>query len=75
MTDADETDCENLFMNGAVDGTASVSDKGAAGNLCHVDCANRGKCDHSTGLCGCFSGFYGEACTLRSALAQDQSSS
>ena len=24
---------------------------GAAGNLCHVNCANRGNCDHSTGTC------------------------
>ena len=36
------------------------------GNLCQVDCANRGVCDYSTGLCNCFKGSYGPACTATS---------
>lgn len=24
------------------------------GNLCHIDCSNRGVCDHSTGICKWF---------------------
>ena len=36
MTDADETDCSDKQNNGADFGT------GQPGNLCHVDCANRG---------------------------------
>lgn len=44
MTTADETDCEGV--NG-----------GAAGNLCHVDCSNRGLCNYEAGLCECFDGF------------------
>ena len=42
---------------------------GSAGNLCHVDCANRGICDYSSGQCHCFAGFYGHDCTIQSALA------
>jgi len=56
LTAADETDCENV--NG-----------GAAGNLCHVDCANRGLCNYGSGLCQCFNGFYGLDCTRESVLA------
>lgn len=37
MTTADETDCEDKMDNGAEYGD------GASGNLCHVDCANRGE--------------------------------
>lgn len=63
MTDADETDCSDKQNNGADFGT------GQPGNLCHVDCANRGICDYTTGVCDCFPGFYGQACTLTSVLA------
>lgn len=43
---------------------------GDDGNLCHVDCANRGLCDFSTGTCQCFDGYYGEACTYADVLAK-----
>ena len=33
-----------------------------SGNKCHVDCSNRGHCDHSTATCTCFEGFYGASC-------------
>jgi hypothetical protein len=29
------------------------------------DCSGRGICDYSTGLCHCFSGFYGVGCSLK----------
>jgi len=35
---------------------------GQFGNKCHVDCSNRGTCDHGTGKCACYDGSYGEAC-------------
>ena len=42
---------------------------GEPGNLCHVDCSNRGFCDHETGQCKCFQGFYGHNCHYKDALA------
>jgi hypothetical protein len=55
MTRRDETDCFNV----TADGGYGV---GKVGNKCHVDCSNRGICDHESGLCKCFAGFYGPAC-------------
>lgn len=53
-----ETDCNGVIPVGGY--TA-----GEVGNLCQVDCANRGTCDWSAGRCNCYSGYYGEACTHR----------
>lgn len=35
---------------------------GAEGNACHVDCSNRGTCDHTSGTCECFRGYAGPDC-------------
>ena len=35
---------------------------GKFGNLCHVDCSNRGICNYRTGLCTCFPGSWGDNC-------------
>ncbi len=62
-----ETDCWNITADGGEVGEFRTN--GSAGNLCHVDCANRGICDYSSGQCHCFAGFYGHDCTIQSALA------
>lgn len=70
MTDEDETDCENKlqdFITGEI--TDDTVNGGASGNLCHVDCSNRGICDYDTGVCTCFTGYRGESCSIIDALA------
>lgn len=64
MTDADETDCNGKSQNGA----STTAPTGAAGNLCHIECSNRGICNHKDGLCECFPGYYGDACQSMSSL-------
>lgn len=63
LTSTNETDCYGVTATG---GTGV----GLTGNVCHVDCANRGICDYKTGVCSCFPGFYGKDCTLQSVLAK-----
>lgn len=60
MTTLVETNCTGI--NAHYPNSAS---KGAPGNLCHVDCSNRGICDYGTGICHCFNGFRGAACDLK----------
>ena len=62
-THVDETNCTGVTAAGGY----GVGEKG---NLCQVDCANRGKCDTETGECNCWTGSYGHDCTLLSALAR-----
>lgn len=72
MTTADETDCENLLQDPytfKTTNTAGTANTGASGNLCHVDCSNRGKCDFSSGICSCFPGYSGANCASQDVLA------
>ena len=43
------------------------------GNLCHIDCSNRGICDYNTGTCTCFKGSHGQDCsvTARTGIYND----
>jgi hypothetical protein len=55
ITPEDETDCSNITGK-------STKTPGLEGNLCHVDCSNRGICNHLKGICKCFPGFTGKNC-------------
>jgi hypothetical protein len=35
-----------------------------------AQCANRGTCDHTTGLCNCFTGYAGDACDSQNVMAE-----
>jgi hypothetical protein len=60
------------YVGGSSPPGGSYVNAGASGNLCHVDCSNRGICDHSTGVCACFAGSYGEACQHLDVRAKGQ---
>jgi len=57
MTTIKETNCTGRNVH-----YPTSTSVGAPGNLCHVDCSNRGVCDYGTGICYCFNGFRGAAC-------------
>lgn len=58
--DVDETDCQGVSVG--VNLLNQTGPVGQAGNLCHVECSHRGRCDYETATCECFQGFSGVAC-------------
>lgn len=50
----------------AAAGSWDNTEFGASGNLCHVECSNRGICDAASGTCKCFVGFIGNNCGIQS---------
>lgn len=47
---------------------SASSDCKAAAGFEQRDCSGRGICDYTTGVCKCFSGFFGEACNIQTIL-------
>ena len=59
-----ETDCFRKTQT--VDGMVvqfGGREVGRLGNVCHIDCSNRGICDYNTGTCKCFEGSWGDDCS------------
>jgi len=65
FTGTDETDCHGVSQFASADTTTHYV-VGLKGNLCQVDCSNRGICNYNTGLCKCFEGSWGDACEYMS---------
>lgn len=61
----DETNCEGI----ASDNSSETTSVGEIGNLCYVECANRGVCDYNSGTCACFDGFSGVNCATQNVFA------
>eukprot|EP01035_Chromulina_nebulosa_P018855 gene18855-24640_t len=57
FTPKDEENCHDVSQAGAPGRFT-----GLVNNRCHIDCANRGICDYSSGTCKCFEGSYGDNC-------------
>jgi len=79
-THLDETHCwqlnqfrdEKFGLNMMHEPNLDDPNRGEFGNLCQIDCSNRGLCNYATGMCSCFDGVYGKNCGQRSRTgAQD----
>ena len=53
----------------AANGASRTVFRKTVGNRPETECATRGNCDFKTGVCKCFTGFYGAACENQNALA------
>jgi len=49
-------------------GASDCASLGYANRYEQRDCSGRGICDYTTGVCKCFSGFFGEACNIQTIL-------
>jgi hypothetical protein len=56
------------LLSASYSGTFSSVKQQIASDYSSYECGRRGKCAYDTGLCACYSGYTGEACTIITAL-------
>merc|ERR1711871_1505290 len=61
----ERTNYQTASISGDYATAASLAKHGTGEN---TQCSNRGLCDGETGLCSCFDGFTGEACSIQTIL-------
>merc|ERR1712232_1161772 len=63
-----EHGCQPYSVGLATGGTFTFEVVETDGSEERLECAGRGICDSDSGLCKCFEGYYGEACTLQTVI-------